>query len=627
MKVQKKLLVGVLAAFAGAGCSSGGDGNGAIAGTDLVVKGMVSSAGTDGTSGMPLADAQVQLTIDADGDGKIAASERVTATADEAGNYEIGAKVQKGQNVVVSFSEEGYAPIFRRVVAGPKAEMVLNVALASLEPLECEGARCAMEGNRLSIKGLREGLAGSARVFNPVTETHLFPGGFDDSDGNLLISGVFSAVQLQDESGAELHQLEEDVELRMQMPQDTWPVIVDLQPDNDRIDIPLYAFDEAKGTWVRHAKDGWLEDGSGGIIPESELASIRGGTWTGVIIATGEVNHFSYWNVDWPVESHGCIEGLIRDPDGEIAEGATVTASGRTYTGTSASQTTGDDGRFALDVMRSEGSDDVDQDGTPGETHRIALRVVHGGKVYDAGEFDAPVEPGSDGENCGDVGIIELGPEKELVAGVCSLHGTIVDEQGQPLEGVGVYAWDDTVPDEVEMALCGEFYENCQYWASTDMDGAWQASAAVMDLVTVWGMHSWESDDGVSHLRYGNTSRLGCPPDAITVRLTEGWDTFELTLTVGEGQIAWSPAVNASQIYVVDAGGVPKWIVSTDGENDPGFPSPVTYGTTPAGAVVVWPTDGSAPAPLASGDTVQVASYRFGATGIWNWAIGSYVVP
>lgn len=622
-------LAGGMVALALAGCGSSGGGDGdKIRGTDLVVHGVVSSAGANGAAGSPLEGATVAVTIDVDGNGRISADERIRATTDANGRYEIGAKAAKGDNVVVSIRSEGYAPTFRRVIAGPRGEAVVNAALPSLEPLACENGRCISEGTRLTIKGLAGGVSGAARVFNPVTETHLFPGGFDDADGNLLISGVFSAVELQDENGGDVHELDEDVELRMQMPRDTWPVIVDLAPGNDRIDIPMYAFDEAKGTWIRHDKDGWLEDGDGAMLPESALESIRTGAYAGVVIAASEVNHFSYWNVDWPVESHGCIRGIVHTADGAIAEGASVTASGRTYTGTSASQTTDDSGTFALDVMRSEGSDDVDQDGTPGETHRVALRVVHGGKVYDAGEYDAPVEQGGNGENCGDLGIIELTPDRELQAAVCTATGRVFDDRGTPLQDALVYAWDDTVPDEVENGLCGEFFENCSFFAASGADGSYQVSTVVMDMLTVWSMHSWDTSDGISHLRYGSVTRQGCSPAPLDVTLAEGWDTRTLVVGVNGNSISWEPNVPVDQILVIGVDGTTKWMVGLyDDDQAAGFTGPVTYGTAPAGVGVTWPIDGSAPAPLASGDVIYLSSYAFNTVGIWTWSTGQYTVP
>lgn len=616
---------GMIAVLAAACGDSGGGEGGSVKGTDLTVRGLVTAAGNGG-SGTPLAGATVAITVDVDGNGRISNDERITVSADVDGRYEISAKAARGQSVVVSISEEGYAPSFRRIIAGPKSEAQVNASLVELDPLNCEGERCAVEGNKLSIKGLG-GVTGSARVFNPVTETHHFPGAFDDVDGNLLISGVFSAVELQDASGNDVHELDEEVELRMQMPRDTWPVIVDMQPDTDRIDLPMYAFDEVKGTWIRHDKDGWLEDGEGNVIPESELESIRTGAYTGVLIATSPVNHFSYWNVDWPVESHGCVSGTIRTEDGELAEGATVTATGVTYSGTSAGLSTGDDGRFALDVMRSEGADDVDQDGTPGETHSVALRVVHGGKVYDAGVHDVPAEQGStqDG-NCGDVGVIILGPELELQAGLCTATGGVFDEAGAPLSDVYVYAWDDTVPQEVLFGLCGEAFENCSFGEMTGADGGYSITTAVMDSMTVWAMHQWESEI-VSHLRWGMVTRQGCPDGATNLSLTDGWDITELTVSVSGNSIGWAPESKARQIYVTGADGEVKWIVMIESDSTPGFDGPVTYGTVPAGATALFPYDGSAPAPLASGDSVMVSSYYYGQTGIWTMAMGDTVVP
>lgn len=113
---------------------------------------------------------------------------------------------------------------------------------------------------------------------------------------------------------------------------------------------PLCSFDEVSGEWQRDGR-GILVDSDDQPIAEDRLAAIKDGSYRGVIFASGEVDHFSYWNVDWPIDTHGSLSGTItvgpgiEGPADEPAEGAQLTASGITYTGLSSPKTIGADGR------------------------------------------------------------------------------------------------------------------------------------------------------------------------------------------------------------------------------------------------------------------------------------------
>jgi hypothetical protein len=98
----------------------------------------------------------------------------------------------------------------------------------------------------------------------------------------------------------------------MQVPKDTWNTLKDLRSGNAQVDVPLYYFDEQTGEWKRSTSDGWLEASTGEKIAENQLASIRGGSFAGAVYVAGLITHLSYWNLDWPVETHGCVTGATR---------------------------------------------------------------------------------------------------------------------------------------------------------------------------------------------------------------------------------------------------------------------------------------------------------------------------
>jgi len=145
------------------------------------------------------------------------------------------------------------------------------------------------------------------------------------------------------------------------------------------LDVPLYWFDEVKGTWVRDDNPGHLEDAQGKVIAPSSLPAIHDGSFAGAIYAVGNVTHFSTWNIDWPISTFGCVSGRVLDENGKPAEGATVTVRGVSYTGTSTPMVLGADGHFCLEAMRSEApGEDLDGNGKAGEKTTVSIRVVAG---------------------------------------------------------------------------------------------------------------------------------------------------------------------------------------------------------------------------------------------------------
>lgn len=588
---------------------------------EFVVFGVVYQA--DGSAqgrGDPLQGATVRAAVDRNADKVIQADEAVLATSDADGKYRLSMKVSQAETVVVSVRAPDTAPVLRTFEAGPRAEVELSPTLRALEPLDCASDTECLAGDKLKLSGLPSGVSGGARAFNPVTETAAFPGGFGDDQGNLLVSGVFSSVQLTDSAGKAIDKLAAPADLRMRLPKETWRNVVDLTPGNDRIEVPLFAFDEPAGRWVREGQ-GYLENEAGALVAESKLSSIRDGTFSGGVVVAGKVSHFSYWNVDWPIESHTCVTGLIVGDDDKPAEGATVVVRGLTYPGVSTGKTVGKDGRFCSDVMRSEGPDeDVDQNNVKGETHKVAVRVVYAGVAYDGSQFDTKKEAATCGGGCLDLGKVKLTKDKELVAKVCALKGTVVDNAGSPMPGATVYAYDEGVPEELAKKLCGLLYLNCTLIATSGADGTFEFKVPTLDGATVAAFNL--KGGGLDSTRAGMRTLEGCPAAPVEVKLTEGHDRYDLTVTVAAGKISWAPAKAAHRLEVHDSSGAAKWTLES---LDTGFTSPVTYGTAPAGATQTVPA--GAPPALAAGDVVSIEMSGTGAEGYGYSGAGSYTMP
>ncbi|MCP4793743.1 MAG: hypothetical protein GY882_10500, partial [Actinomycetia bacterium] len=167
--------------------------------------------------------------------------------------------------------------------------------------------------------------------------------------------------------------------------------------------VPAWSFDTATGRWI--------EEGSGTLVEED-------GEWYWVF----EAPHFSSWNCDQPMPTHGCVTGLVTNSQGTPRVGATVRAVGLTYTSTTTART-GQDGSFCLEVKN-------------GETVWIEISYTIGGQP--ATQRTDPVTTGTqatctDGNtvDCVDIGTVPI----DIMTCV---SGIVIDSQGNPVVGATV---------------------------------------------------------------------------------------------------------------------------------------------------------------------------------------------
>lgn len=193
---------------------------------------------------------------------------------------------------------------------------------------------------------------------DPITEKDIFPGDFraidhkattaqkvlyqdaSDTPNVTLESVVFSEITLRDGAGNEIVLPSgTSVDVRMKIPDNLQDVYRKLYESGDRL-VPWYSYDESIGAWVREGEARLLmvdEDGDG-----------AGET----IYAEGVASHFTWWNVDFPISSHACIQGKVINDDGNPVSGSTVIAEGVDYQGRSYPQVTGANGNYTVRVKR-----------------------------------------------------------------------------------------------------------------------------------------------------------------------------------------------------------------------------------------------------------------------------------
>ncbi len=584
-------------------CGSDDDNGGGGNGTAVTLSGQVRLLSSDGETTDVGSDVTVEAWTDVNGDGQISDGERASTTTSGDGSFSLKAPAKAGATMVVRFSIEGYAPVIRAVQMASVRDLHLDAVLSELAVLSCEAGRCRTDDGQVAVEGL-EVASGYARAFNPVTDTDQFPGPFADDQGNMLVSGVFAAFALRDENDKPITDLGgRTATIRLAVPRDTWAEIRDTQTGDGKITVPMYSFDEVRGIWVRDG-EGHLEDGTGGLLAEEDLAALRDGSFAGAVYAVAEVSHFSYWNVDWPVEAHTCVTGVVKDSSGRPAAGAQVTLFGQNYVGNSGPVVVSEDGRFCLPVPRSEaGGEDWNDNGVAGETFEFSVLVRYQDQSYMFGPLETPDSQAACPDGCKDLGDLVLDSDSLLQPELCHVTGTAVIQDS----GVDLYAYAESrmLSDEDRERLCSGD-ETCLPEAPVGGDGSFELTAPMLGDITVSVVGTASDAVGQYHYRGGRTFR-GCPSDPVTIMVNLASCFVNLpavTFDPASQQISWDPDLPVAGLMVVDAlTGEEKWAVVAS--QQPTFTGPVTYGQVPAGAVQAYPPSGE-PAPVATGDTINV---------------------
>jgi MYXO-CTERM domain-containing protein len=515
--------------------------------------------------GSPPEGSTVRLKVDLDRDREFASYETLSGTVDESGAYVLRYELDPADvdlefittvaelvaeyeargfeallddgplPAIVSFEREGYSTVTRKIatlIENPN----LDALLAPLEDIHCKDAGCQSSSGSVLVTGLPGGTGiarAYAEAYDPSLNTTRFPGSFSDYSGNLLISSGFMEIDFRDAGGKRVTRVSSPVEVRFEANPTSWPTLRDLHPDNDRIDLPMYSFDEELGEWVTEA-DGVLTDDDGAEVAESELAAINDGSYDGKLFVTFSTQHFSTWNCDRPIQTRACVKGRFVDELGNPYPGVSVSVQGVSYTGASATMMTGADGWFASDLMKSESEgEDIDGDGTSGQT--VTAQVTAGGAlgVYVGAAFDSPTANASIGIvspecqpaacACLDLGDIVAEFErpracrvtvKETYSGV-SFTGDASVEAGDVVAGASVrgeYAGQVSIPLSASLEICDGV--SCY---SADVDTGGSASFVVPVIGETPAIHvsteHWLEIDGLLHYYTGSITVQGCTTD------------------------------------------------------------------------------------------------------------------
>ncbi|MDX2053693.1 MAG: carboxypeptidase-like regulatory domain-containing protein [Polyangiaceae bacterium] len=446
------------------------------------------------------------LQLDLDRNGKFSKFEALTATVDDQGNYKlsydldptkvdlafigfatnlVGAYSARGFDAlldggplpaIITFEREGYSTVVRQISTlfeNPN----LDVSLAPLQEISCGQSGCSAPSGGVNISGFSGGtkiVRGYAEAYDPLRNIDRFPGTFTDSSENLLISSGFMEIDFRDAAGNKVRTVPSPVSVRYEANPASWATLVDLVPGNDRIEVPMYSFNETTAEWVTE-KDGVLQDQSGAVIAESALPEINAGTRKGPLFIAFSTSHFSTWNCDRPVQTRTCVKGRLVDAGGVALAGASVQVSGVSYTGGTAAIMTGADGFFVSDLMKSETPDeDVDRNGKKGETMMARVSARGAAGIFLGPAFASPMVQKSVGNrpsckpqacDCADLGDVRAVFEAPRLCEVSvkvaysgeSTAGTSPLKSGDPIVDAKVRAeasGEFSVPVSAAQALC-----------------------------------------------------------------------------------------------------------------------------------------------------------------------------
>ncbi len=197
-------------------------------------------------------------------------------------------------------------------------------------------------------------ISASVAFVNPASQPELMLGSFlaykpDSEKGFITLSSAgFLSIELQNESGEIISTFAPQIarmkkkqqgevkkpSLKMKIPEDIYHTLYDyIEETTNIVEVPMWYYDEVKGVWIEGEELGILQDENGNIISASELARIVLGKESKKLYVSARVEHFSSWNVDYPVSTHASLVAQFVDSDGNPISGLYITTQGNNYGG------------------------------------------------------------------------------------------------------------------------------------------------------------------------------------------------------------------------------------------------------------------------------------------------------
>lgn len=486
---------------------------------------------------------------------------KATSTAD--GAFKLTTPASAVTPATFTAWANGFAPRISSLRVGERTELQTSFALEPLEALECVDGACTDGLSRLRWSDAPSGVQAAGIVLDERDAPSL-PGA-----DTLLVA---AAVELDGGTGGTL---------RLRVPRTSWKNVVDTKPGTGAIEAPVAVLTPSERAW-KSTTDATLHTEAGLPIAESQLESIRSGTFAAGVTASVQPIDRGVIGVFGGPALRGCVEGTVII-DGAAAPGLTV---------------------FPLDGQpaASSANGDVCFE-APLTAEPQPARVQYAGLVYAATTVPAATTAGTCGSNqCRALGALSVRSDTVATVAPCSLSVRVVDEAGQPLAGAIVIGMDDGLTQAAFSSICGRMGTRCTLTGATDMNGV-----AALVVPVQGGLELSVKAQTMTGARLGSMALSTCPREAVTLRTSQGRESIAPTATFGASAIGWEPAQPAFRLVVERDGGV-AWSLSSAR----GFTPPVTFGVTPANADVVQPAIGA----VQLGDVVQLTFDSVPASGV-----------
>ena len=419
---------------------------------DVVVEGTSLHGVVRDAFGMPVADVQVTT------------SHGFDAVTDYQGKFVIR-DIDAKDRILVNFVKDGFAKSQQPFII---LEDIENQLLQTMAEIDYKATFDAQDGLAFEIEdggpsvvlpganfvdadgNIYDGNITVEATFYDLTsdmemgsELFAVPGDFTaidlDGDDQMLESFGMLQVNLTGDAGEELNLADEGA-----------PIVVPLQ-DLGSADAPVVG--ETMPMWSYNESTGkWVEEGFATIEEDAD----------GNLVAVYEAPHFSTWNCDYPIVTHGCLTGVVTNSQGTPRQGATVRAVGMTYISTTSART-GADGSFCLEVKN-------------GETVWAEISYSIGGQTATQRTDPVTIPAGQatcfDGNNsdCVDLGVIPV----DIMSCVT---GVVINKQNQPVSGAEVVSPQGGI-------------------ATTDSNGAFCLAVPVFQTTQVYVLTTQDSELG-----------------------------------------------------------------------------------------------------------------------------------
>lgn len=326
-----------------------------------------SSPGSQGVVQVTDVTIQGRITNTSGVAGVLVSSGTNKTLSDDAGYYELhGVDITNKESVKVTFSKANYALNQKVIpVSEDLASYSLDAVISPYDYITTIDSSSAQPQQILVVDPVDPGAPALIELSFPVGSISsteiitvsvkrgdptsaegkaIFPGpylGVDPVRPNLspdfIESVVFTEISLQDLAGKEITQLNKPATITLLLPES-------LQNSYTAGEtIPWWSYDESSGVWVREDADpdtALLDDAV--IISRS-----------GALFAVAKATHFSWWNVDKPINERACLCAEVVDQDDAPLKNIAIVANGITYNAGSSLHYTRSDGRACMTVKRT----------------------------------------------------------------------------------------------------------------------------------------------------------------------------------------------------------------------------------------------------------------------------------